>query len=649
MDPDHCTRTEYVVVACLIAVLVAMLVFGAAIHSPTWDEPGHLVAGISHWQFGDFRMYHVNPPLVRMIAALPVFLVGPNADWRGYYDSPSARPEFELGRDFVDANGPRVFRLFTLARWACVPFSVLGALVTWYWARTLYGALAGIVALALWVFCPNILGFGQLIDPDVGATSLGLLASFLFWRWLRNPGWERVPMLGVAFGLAQLTKFTWVILFGLWPLIWIIWSLHRERQNWWEARQLAVCFLIGIYIINLGYGFSGTFTKLNDYEFVSHALSGTTEPRLPGNRFRGTILEHVPIPLPRNYVAGIDSQKSDFDRGFPSYLRGQWRDDRGWWYYYLYGLAIKVPLGTWLIVLLAAVLTLMPPRQSPGQGGQTPFSQQDILPAGHDVARKRCQTPAYGWRDEIVLLIPALAILVLVSSQTGFSHHLRYVLPCLPFLYIWASKVARPIQMRAKSVTLIAGFGLAWSVVSSLWIYPHSLSYFNELVGGAKGGHWHLGNSNMDWGQDLLLLKRWYDAHPQARPLHLEYDLPLVSPNLAGIDFKPVPTGPKMNRPGTPTTKNWPWGRLPMEPTRSVQISPGPAPGWHAISVNRIHRLEGDYEYFLEFEPVDMIGYSIYVYHITLSEANRVRNRLGLPELTESEAPNNGIRHAHSS
>ena len=37
-----------------------------------------------------------------------------------------------------------------------------------------------------------------------------------------------------------------------------------------------------------------------------------------------------------------------------------------------------------------------------------------------------------------------------------------------------------------KLVAGLAGGLFAWSVASSLWIYPHSLSYFNELTGGPR-------------------------------------------------------------------------------------------------------------------------------------------------------------------
>ncbi|MCX7428749.1 MAG: hypothetical protein NTW96_24375 [Planctomycetia bacterium] len=44
------------------------------------------------------------------------------------------------------------------------------------------------------------------------------------------------------------------------------------------------------------------------------------------------------------------------------------------------------------------------------------------------------------------------------------------------------------------------------------------------------------------------------------------------------------------------------------------------------------------YRWFVDFEPVGSAGYSIYIYHITLDDANRMRRELGLPELTEENA-----------
>jgi hypothetical protein len=590
-------------VASTLIVHVALLVWGARRQSPTLDEPAHLVAGISHWRFGTFDLYRVNPPLVRALAAIPVLFADHAEDWHHYDPTPGSRSEVSIGNAFAAANRARFLFLHIAARWGCIPLSLVGAYVCYRWARELYGEPAGIVAMGLWCFDPNILAHGQLITPDVGAAALGVAASYAFWRWLREPTWMQTLIAGTMLGIAELTKTTLLVFFALWPVVWLAWRWPARRAlapGEWKKQSLQVpaMLLLGLYLINCGYGFEGSLQKLGEYHFVSNALGGPAPtsgvPGQRGNRFSGTCAGSFPVPLPANYVMGVDMQMAEFDRAQPSFLRGEWRRG-GWWYYYLYALGVKLPLGTWVLVLLAIGATLCHRRYSAS------------------------------WRDELALLAPILAILILVSSQTGMNHHMRYVLPVFPFAFVWMSKAARAVEFRHWPVATIAGLALAWSVVSSLGVYPHSLSYFNELAGGPRGGHYHLHNSNIDWGQDLLYLKEWYDDHPEIRPLQTAY-FGSLDPEIAGIDSSNVPRAPG----GRPY--------LPSERT-------GPIPGWYALSVNEIHRRTGEYEYFLRFEPAAMAGYSIYIYHITLEEVNRVRRDLGLPELdAAAAAPSRGPR-----
>jgi hypothetical protein len=88
------------------------------VHSPTLNEPAHLAAGVSHWQLRRFELYRVNPPLARLAAALPVLVAGCETDWSALREGPGARPEFDIGRRFVELNSERVMTLFTIARFA---------------------------------------------------------------------------------------------------------------------------------------------------------------------------------------------------------------------------------------------------------------------------------------------------------------------------------------------------------------------------------------------------------------------------------------------------------------------------------------------------------------------------------------------------
>jgi hypothetical protein len=340
-------------------------------------------------------------------------------------------------------------------------------------------------------------------------------------------------------------------------------------------------------VINIGYACEGSLKPLGEYTFATRLFGGGEWTGVgwgAGNRFAGTWLGGVPVPLPENYVRGIDRQRLDFEEKMWSYLRGEWRLG-GWWYYYLYALAIKVPLGTWLLIFLSLLVRLL----VRGYGATLP--------------------------QELVLLAPAAAVLAMVSSQTAMNHHMRYVLPIFPFAMVWASNVARAFPKRHWPIAAIVTVGLSWSAVSSLSAYPHDLSYFNELAGGPRGGHKYLSHSNTDWGQDLLLLRHWLDRHPEARPMAFAVEMTTGAQTTLGQPIVAPPPGPDSVPPPHPG------------------LILGPRPGWYAVSVNRLHDRSREYAYFERFRPGAMAGYSIYIFNISLDEANRVRRELGLPEL----------------
>lgn len=605
-------RGKTIPVLILLTVHGGLLAYSAARHSPTWLEPAFLASGISHWQFGRFELYRVNPPLVRMVAALPALVVGCETDWSGYKDRPGSRAEFAVGDDFIRANGRRSVLLMIYARWACIPFSLIGAYFAYRWARDLYGQRAGLITLTIYVFDPNLLSHGELITPDSACTGFGIVAGYTFWRWLKQPTWGCAAVAGGALGLAELSKMSWLVLFGCWPVLWLIWrsleprvetalrptgasitipcnvneqlsSSHIPRSNGSppppspSVLQLSTILLLGVYIINLGYAFGGVGTKIGEFQFVSRTLTGLDESGKPGNRFRNSWIGQLPVPFPEQFVLGFDSQKKDFEEfGQMSYLLGEWKNG-GWWYYYVYGLLVKVPCGTWGLFVLVIVLRL----------------------AGH--------FPQSSPRDELVLLLPAALLLCLVSSQTAFNIHLRYSFPLLGVATIVLGSVCvcseRSFALHFLSVVLIA-----YSVASTLLVYPHHFAYFNDFVGGPTNGPRVLLGSNVDWGQDLLLFESWYQSHTEARPIRVAYCglFPLSKTRIVSAGA-PLIGDQKVS----------PSGELYL--TRPDRLQPG----WYALSVNELYHRSRRYRYFLSFKPKARVGYSILVYHITESDLTR--------------------------
>ncbi|HEU5116861.1 MAG TPA: glycosyltransferase family 39 protein, partial [Isosphaeraceae bacterium] len=531
------TRRRLVLaVSGLLTIHLALAISSLLQENPTVDEVLHLPAGVSYWQTGRFSMYRHNPPLFKLVAAVPVLFSGVVTE--PLYNSPYWRTnppnKTAFGHEFARLNAQDYFELFARSRILMPFFSVLGGLAIFCWSRSLYGPSGGLLSLALWCLCPNILAHARLITSDVPASALGAAATYLFVRYLHDPSWKRATWAGLMLGVVQVTKFSGLLLFAVWPLIALAFLFLVWDRAFWRVSlgRLVIhglgMLLLCLLVINITYRFDGFGRPLGQYRLLSHMLArdvpaspappppnadlGDLVARVRVNRFRGTVLESLPVPLPADYVLGFDDQKleaegvparaldpnasSESIRGYPVYLDGTLRD-RSWWYYYLLALVYKVPEGTWILAILA-LATL--------------------------VLTRRSRT---AWADEFgVWVVPAIVILVM-SLFTNINLGLRYVLPAFPFVYVGCGRLAAwsaSLTGRTRPVAIgLIGLSLAQSVVSALWVHPHYLAYFNAVSGGPDHGSEHLIDSNLDWGQDLVNLKRWVDRNAPGERLGLAY------------------------------------------------------------------------------------------------------------------------------
>jgi hypothetical protein len=547
-------------------------------------ELGHVGAAVYFYNTVRFDVFHVNPPLTRYLVSVGLNFATTKHDRNFQSPSVGDRYEWQIGNSFINSNTPQSVHLFLFfARCSLIPVILLGSYFGYRFAAELYGQVSGNIFLILWIFSPLVLSWGATLCPDVCAAALGIVGVYTFWRWLTNPVWSRTIIAGICLGLLPLTKLTWIIAFPLWIIIGFIWilpySFYKVKSevpmtvpSW---KQLIIIILIGISVINLGYAFDGSFRLLKNYKFISQTFTGTninnndndkTRGITTGNRFANSWFGSIPIPLPCEFVQGIDTQKFDFERGIESYLRGEY-SKHGWWYYYGYTILIKEPLGTLFLGISVIIVT--------------------------------CFFPKYNtyWRNEIIILLPCVVLFIFVSSQTGFSLHPRYIIPALPFAYIWISKIGQSFIHKQYFFSTVMVVLLFWILCSSLYYFPHSMSYFNELIGGPQNGYKHLIGSNIDWGQNSYLLKKWYNKHTEARPIKIVYS--------STESFERL--GIKNNK----------------------QPSNEPETGWFAIGVNEIYSSSKQYEYFKQLKPVDRIGYSISIFYITENEIYHIRqNRL---------------------
>jgi len=515
----------------LLLAFFAQALTSIPLKAPTFDEEFHIARAYAYVRTSDLRMQQNHPPLVSLLAGLPLLLM------------PELTPPEEIAHwddaflfYFADSLfwrlGHDVDKLLFLARFPIILLGTLLGVFVHRWAREAYGRRAGLLAMGLYAFAPNLLAHTRLVTTDLAVTACGFIALYAFRRYLRRPTVWRVILVGLAIGLALAAKLSALLVIPICGVLALSESRHRTLKMLRDG--VAVLFVAGVVV----WAF---------YRFEVRPWPGST------------------LPLPAmSYLLNVRTLIGHADRGHGAFLMGQ-VSMHGWWYYFPVAFLLKTPLATLLLLGVAAWDT---------------------------VRRSRWCV------DFPILLFPITYFVFALASSLNIGY--RYILPIAPFLITYAAKVAsldwlRPAWLYRRVLpilmTLYAGV--------SLWLHPHYLAYFNLLAGGPDGGYRYLVDSNLDWGQDLKLLKADLDQRG-IDEVWLGY-LGTADPAYYGMRYRPLLA------PGTSSPAE---GFFPVTP----------APGWYAISATVLqgaYSPEPDlFDWFRRHEPVVKIGYSIFVYRV---------------------------------
>jgi len=459
---------------------VVWTVASAAALSVTFDEPHHLATGIDWWQFGSFRWWTENPPLPKVLNALGPYLAGMRLPVR-----PGVGGSWAAGIDLFEDGGARALML---ARLGTLPWLLLALGMTFALAGGRKEIRAAFLATALVATYPPLLGHAGLATTDVAAvaTVLGFLLAFD--RWIDGPSRARAAVTGVALALASLCKLTAPALCALLALAWLCarraargaWVAEGTRRRAWVA-QIALASLAASVVVWAGYRFS--FGRIGDMPPL--AILGTPVLPPPGQRsgLLG-VVTRLPLPAPE-FWHGYLALRAHDAHGHLAYLLGQTRE-HGFRSFYLVGLALKSPLPFLLMVAAAVGVALATVRRV-GRGALAALGARG-LGAG-------------------LAAVAALVFSAIITVNIGFRHMLIVV----PLLAIFAARALVPwFETLAPRWRAIAGTAAGLLLASQVAIVararPELIAYFNPLAG-REPGH-ALIDSDLDWGQDKLLLKR---------------------------------------------------------------------------------------------------------------------------------------------
>ncbi|MGQ9710707.1 MAG: ArnT family glycosyltransferase [Anaerolineae bacterium] len=451
------------------------------------DEPLHIASGYSILRTGDYRLVEEHPPLVKMWAALPLLFLPDIPDPRQFPAWEESQQQFTESLPLlfyarVISSYRPVERIVFPARTMAALFGLLLGAVVYRWTADRWGARAGILALLVLVFDPNILAHSAVACTDLGAAAMMTVALFLFTRWLHRPAMLRLVTAGIGLGLALGTKTSAILLL---PIV-VFLGIIADRRR--PTRMLA---LIGIAAL--------TLWALYRFEI---------------NRWPG-----IPYPLPAasHLIPWLRLRRHVAD-GHPAFLLGENRM-RGWWYYFPVAFILKTPLPTLLLLALSGIGVPSRPWQA--------------VPSLRNLQR---------WGT--LILFPLIYGIMTLFSPINIGY--RHLLPLLPFLFIGIGRLGSgtpnirpPIRHPYRALRQVYPVLLAWLTLDTLRVAPHYLADFNALAGGPDGGWRYLADSNTDWGQGYKDLAR-FQKEKGVVQVRLSAFLPSYDPAIYGVVYEPL-------------------------------------------------------------------------------------------------------------
>jgi Dolichyl-phosphate-mannose-protein mannosyltransferase len=476
-------KVEILCASILLAMAFALVTITAR-KSITADEIVLIPSAYYHLVTNDVQLIPQHPPLCKLLAGSPLLLLQP--------DERSAQPdERTLTKDdlewayvsrFWQDNHSRFEAISFWARMPMIALTLALGLLTFVFARDLFGPRAALLAILLFALEPTILAHGRVVQTDIPAAFGFLLTVFAFYRYLRGPTWQQACALGGAAGVAMLAKYSMVFLGPLLLVAFIVLLVRSRQQNAFVLLHAFLAAAALILVINAGYFFYHRDLTQSDAVWIQ-----TFFPSPKGVVWAS--VRALKLLLPTDFVMGVYWQINHSREGHPAGLLGMYAQ-HGWWYYFPVAFALK----TTLPFLILSFCSLIWGTWAVVRGQQ---------------------------RWLLFLLLP-FAVYTALMMVTPINIGVRYYLPAYLFLIILSaglleSLFRRRTSRRAWLLSTAAGvILLAAMVVATGRAYPHYMSYLNELASG-RPRWWYLSDSNVEWGDDVRELALYLRGRGETR------------------------------------------------------------------------------------------------------------------------------------
>ncbi len=523
------------IVALIILSAAALMINAARGDSAIYDETAHIVAGYTSIHNLDARFNPEHPPLMKMLAALPLAFQNISFTTGGDYWT-GVNQEWTAGKDLLYQEGNNANQIIFTARLAPILITLLLILMIYLLALEIVGRWWALLPTLLVGLSPMILANGHYVTTDTGVAFGVLLALFYFIRFTLTQNRTNLILAGIAFGIAQALKFSALLLVPLFliafaaflavPLLreWSSLPPSAKQRKLWRSLSTYILSLAGIFIIGYA-GIIYPLYRITTWNYPAAKQIADTGFLLQNSSHR--ILADLTIgaagdPILRPFAdyslgALMDVQRED--QGNTAFFLGQ-VSSRGWHSYFPILYLMKESLPALMFVLLGLFLGCW------HLAAQRHGTVREILSRIGEFIEVQ-------FAEFCMILFVLLYAAVSISSPLNIG--IRHILPIVPLFYILATgaikkwfaaepKLVPHTRMERAGNAAHAFFGtwgktllitaiVLWTATETLAASPYFLSYFNEIFGGTTGGYAYVVDSNFDWGQDLFRLQTWVKAN----------------------------------------------------------------------------------------------------------------------------------------
>jgi hypothetical protein len=476
-------------VITIIAMMGVVSFSAVRRQSITCDEIAHIPAGLSYVQRNDARMNLGHPPLIKLLAAIPLTAIGASVN----YGIPSwgLLDQWGFGVASFDSWGTSSSTLLLVSRCPMIVVTLLLGITVFFMSNKLYGPNAAILSLVVYASSPFYLAYGALVLTDIGVALFSLVTVWTFALLWQTPDLKRATFFGLSFAGALLSKFSSGLLLPVLILLGLLFA-RRPPSRPYNLRKTVWFSLIGVGFATLAVYFTYAilFRRTDTAWLLSYKYTHSTRPvRAMGALAQvlstHPLLKRVASPVIL-YGLGVGETLRGLSR--PTYLLGKVYP-HGTMAYFPTLFLYKMTPGFIFLILLLAVLVIW----------DVGYKRSSII----------CEPRVLHQVMAIAVLFVVFMAAAVVSPINIGIRHLSVPITALLVLIGLIIPIINQLDNKSRlAVTAVVVLSAVGCIQSAACAFPNYIAYFNDLTLGKPPYSLAL-DSNLDWGQSLVLLREF--------------------------------------------------------------------------------------------------------------------------------------------